>query len=94
MFRQHTNEILYFSTTVEFKINGVVYRPSICYQVPPMAKASLEKFEAKDKVKFHKTPVRFVNGAIAAAIEKQPVASVASVAEAVEIEKTTRKKNK
>lgn len=60
-----SNEILYFSTSVELKMNGVTYRPSMCYQVPPFARKSLQPFVDSGKVKFHDAPVHFVNGAIA-----------------------------
>ena len=78
MKRVHESEILYFSTTVELKINGVSYRPSICYKVPPLAKKSLEAFVKAGKVKFHKEPIRFVNGEISHKPKAQPVKEAAS----------------
>ena len=71
MFKRQANEILFFSTTTDLKMNGVTYRPSICYQVPPFSKKSLDKFAAEGKVTFYPEKVRFVNGA-AVAIKSEP----------------------
>ena len=89
MFKRQEEENLYFSTKVELKINGVVYRPSICYKVPPFAKKSLEEYGSK--VTFYKTPVRFVNGGLASAPVEQATA-VPSVVRADE--KTSKRKGK
>jgi len=94
MFNRQIDEVLYFSTKQELKINNVVYRPSICYKVPSLAKASLQKFEKDGKVVIYKTPVRFVNGAVVASPEIKPVSSVSSVAKEVAPTSSSRKKNK
>ena len=57
-------EVLYFSTTVELKMNGVIYRPAMCYAVPHFAKKSLQPFVDAGKVTFYNEPVHFVNGAV------------------------------
>jgi len=93
MFKRHNDELLYFSTKVELKIGNVVYRPSICYKVPPLAKASLNKFAADGAVTFYETPVRFVNGALAKVAEEQKAAGVPSVTRD-ETFKTAKKKGK
>ena len=70
---------LYFSTKVELKMNGVVYRPAMCYVVPPFAKKSLQPFADAGKVTFYDEPVHFVNGAVAhmtKEVEIKPVPSV------------------
>jgi hypothetical protein len=79
MFRP-MKEQLWFSTAVNLKIDGVTYRPSICYPVPPLAQTSLEAFVKQGKVKFYNKPVKFANGiaieipdAIPAAVMPQPV---------------------
>lgn len=63
MFKGQETEELYFSTKIELKIDGMIYRPSICYKVPTLAKRSLE---ANKNVTFYSFPVRFVNGKVAA----------------------------
>ena len=94
MFNRQNNEILYFSTKVELKIDGTVYRPSICYKVPTLAKKSLEKFVADGKVTFYTNPVRFVNGIVKYVPVDQVVESASSIVESSEPEKQTRKKGK
>lgn len=76
------NEILYFSTKVELKMNGVIYRPAMCYAVPPFARKSLQPFVDAGKVTFHNEPVHFVNGAIAH-ITKEVQTPVNSVIEEI-----------
>jgi len=78
MFKNKETELLYFSTKVELRISGVTYRPTICYKVPPFAKKSLDKLEAKGTVTFYKEKVRFVNGGPAkkTTVVSAPVASV------------------
>lgn len=71
MKRQEKKE-LYFSTKKILTINGVKYRPSICYPVPPLAKGSLEKL---DGVTFYERPVRFVNGAVASSAKNSDSAA-------------------
>ena len=73
------NETLYFSTKVELKMNGVTYRPAMCYQVPPFARKSLQPFVDAGKVKFHNEPVHFVNGAIAHINKEVQIVSVESI---------------
>ena len=88
MLQRQTEAVLYFSTTVDLQINGVVYRPSICYKVPPFAKKSLE---SKPSVTFYPTKVRFVNGAVAHTPKEQAVTGVSSY---VDEDKQMRKKSK
>jgi hypothetical protein len=91
MFNRLSDKQLFFSTTSELKIDGMVYRPSICYPVPSLAKKSLEKYAADGKVVFYPTKVRFVNGAVVIpATEK--TASVAAIVE--DTYKTSSKKGK
>ena len=82
-------EVLYFSTTVELKMNGVTYRPAMCYKVPPFAKKSLQPLVNAGKVTFHEAPVHFVNGAISPMATDLPVTPVDSINEEP---KTTKKK--
>lgn len=65
MLQRQSEKNLYFSTKVELKINDVVYRPSICYPVPSLARKSLEKYESEGKITFYENKVRFVNGVVA-----------------------------
>jgi hypothetical protein len=88
------DEQLYFSTKVELKIDGVIYRPSICYKVPPLAKRSLQKFVATGQVTFYNEQVRFVNGGVAKSPLKSEVVGVASVVRDVETTKSHKKKGK
>lgn len=90
MVNRQNDQKLFFSTKVELKIDGMVYRPSICYPVPSLAKKSLEKFEADGKVVFYPTRVRFVNGAVVIPSAEQ----TAGVSSIVEEEKTEKKKGK
>jgi len=92
MFKRKTDEQLFFSTKTELKIGNVVYRPSICYKVPSLAKGSLEKHAAKGLVTFYTEPVRFVNGALAQASSSQAAVSVSSIVRAPEETKLTKKK--
>lgn len=95
MFKRQTNEILYFSTIVELQINGMVFRPSICYKVPPFTKNSLDKLAAEKKVTFYTSPVRFVNGAVVSVKAEKPVVGVPSVIrEEMQEHLTSRKKRK
>jgi len=55
-------ERLWFSTSVDLRIDGVIYRPSICYPLPALAKRALDKYVAEGKVKFYTKQMRFVNG--------------------------------
>ena len=89
MFKSVDEKDEYFSTKVELKINGIVFRPSICYKVPALAKGSLEKYAAEGKVVFYPAKVRFVNGAVATNPVKQQ--GVASISEPV---KVTKKRGK
>jgi hypothetical protein len=85
MMRTHIDETLYFSTTVELKMNGVIYRPAICYKVPPCARAALEPLAAQGKVIFHKTMVHFANGAISHVPSVQPASGVDSIVEETKV---------
>jgi len=93
MFTRRDDKILYFSTKVELKIDGVTYRPSICYKVPALSKASLKKYEAAGKVTLYENPVRFVNG-IVTYMPTEQVSNVPSVVKETDTEKYTRRKNK
>lgn len=94
MLQRQSEKQLYFSTKVELKINGVSYRPSICYQIPSLARKSLEKFEAEGKVNFYEQRVRFVNGAVAIPpTDKRSVGVPSVVKENSEI-KNSKRKNK
>jgi hypothetical protein len=94
MFNRQNDEILYFSTKVELKINGTVYRPSICYKVPTLAKKSLEKFVAEGKVSLYTSPVRFVNGIVKFIPVNQATEGASSIVREDAPEKQTRKKGK
>jgi hypothetical protein len=94
MLKRHEDKLLFFSTKVELKISGTVYRPSICYKVPALAKASLEKQAALGKVTFYTSPVRFVNGIVKYPPAEQAVAGVASVNRSEEVDRPKRKKGK
>ena len=83
------NTTLYFSTKVELKMNGVTYRPAMCYQVPPFAKKGLQPFADAGKVTFYNEPVHFVNGAIAHMTKEVQIPAVESIVEEV---KPTKKK--
>ena len=92
-FNRQTDEILYFSTKTNLKINGMVYRPSICYKVPVLARVRILEYEKEGKVVIYKTPVRFVNGKVVYPSADQSSAGVASITRAVDPEtKTTSKK--
>ena len=75
------NETLYFSTKVELKMNGVVYRPSMCYVVPPFAKKSLQPFADAGKVTFYNEPVHFVNGGAVPIAKENAVVPVDSISD-------------
>ena len=93
MFKRQTNEILFFSTTTDLKMNGVIYRPSICYQVPPFSKKSLDKYAAEGKVTFYTEKVRFVNGAaVVTKTDKQSVGVPSIVRD--EMPQKTKKRGK
>jgi len=93
MFRKKGSELEYFSTKVELTINKVKYRPTICYKIPPFAKKSLDKLEAKGTVTFYKEKVRFVNGG--QATKTNVVASpVASIVRDAGVDKPTKKRQK
>lgn len=93
MFKRHEDKQLYFSTTVELKIDGMVYRPSICYPVPSLAKNSLKKYAADGKVVFYEQKVRFVNGKVVLPSNAEQKASVSSVVGSEEV-KPVKKKGK
>jgi len=92
MFKRKEDEQLFFSTKVELKINGMTFRPSICYSVPSLAKASLEKYAAQGKVVFHKEQVRFVNGAVAPLSAVQAFKGVESIGDNFDYSKPPKKK--
>ena len=94
MLQRQSEKNLYFSTKVELKINGVSYRPSICYRIPSLARKSLEKFEAEGKVIFYEQQVRFVNGAVAIPLADNKSAGVPSVVKENSEIKTSKRKNK
>ena len=94
MIERQTEEIKYFSTKVELKIDNVVYRPSICYKIPSLAKRSLEKYAAEGTVAFYTERVRFVNGAVAKSSSEQAGGSVPSVVRAFEEDKSSKRKSK
>jgi len=91
MFKRQNEQQLYFSTKSELKIDGMTYRPSICYPVPSLAKKSLEKYAADGKVVFYNSKVRFVNGAVNIPSSEQHVSVASIVGEEV---KETKKKGK
>ena len=91
MFKKINTEQLFFSTKVELLINGVRYRPSICYKVPTLAKASLEKFVLAGKVIFYKEPIRFVNGI---ATKKAPGKTAVAVPSVVRTTEPVKRKKK
>lgn len=91
MFKRQTEDQLFFSTKVELKINNTIYRPSICYPVPALAKKSLDKYAADGKVVFYPNRVRFVNGALAPAASSMSSAGVSSVVRTEEVKTTKRK---
>ena len=93
MFKRQEEKNLYFSTKVELKIDNVIYRPSICYPVPTLAKKSLEQHAAEGRVTFYNTRVRFVNGAIASMPVEQTTA-VPSVVSSVEESKPAKRRGK
>lgn len=94
MFKRQEEENLFFSTKVELKINDTVYRPSICYPVPSLARKSLTNYEAEGKVTFYKTRVRFVNGALAVPLTEKTSAGVPSVVREESEIKNSKRKNK
>ena len=94
MLQRQSEKNLYFSTKVELKINNVTYRPSICYQVPSLAKKSLEKYAAEGKVIFYEQRVRFVNGAVAQTPVDNITTGVASVVKENSEVKSSKRKNK
>jgi hypothetical protein len=94
MLQRQSEKNLYFSTKVELKINGVSYRPSICYQIPSLARKSLEKFEAEGKVIFYEQQVRFVNGAVAIPLTENKSTGVPSVVKENSEIKNSKRKNK
>jgi len=89
MFKRQSDEQLYFSTKVELKIGQTIFRPSMCYKVPSLAKGSLDKFAEKGVVTYYASPVRFVNGAVAIAPAGQKPIDVPSISEEV---KTVKRK--
>ena len=91
MFNRQSDKQLFFSTKSELKIDGMVYRPSICYPVPSLAKKSLEKYAADGKVVFYPAKVRFVNGAVVIP-SAEKTASVSAIVE--ETHKTSSKRGK
>jgi hypothetical protein len=94
MLGRQDKEPLWFSTGIELKINGVIYRPSICYEVPLFAKAALEEYAAKGKVKFYKKPVQFANGIEIDIPEIKPkISKTTGAPKQVERETKKRKKN-
>jgi hypothetical protein len=93
MLNRTEHKTKYFSTKSELKINGVVYRPSICYKAPALAMKSLEKFVEKGTVTLYDSPVRFVNGGVAKAPEQQITTGVPSVVRET-VEKPSKKKGK
>ena len=94
MLQRQSEKNLYFSTKVELKINEVVYRPSICYPVPPLARKSLERYASEGKVIFYENKVRFVNGAAAVPVSDKTATEVSSVVRDTVETKTTKRKNK
>jgi len=94
MFRRIEDKQIFFSTKSELKIEGMTYRPSICYKVPALAKKSLEKYAASGKITFYTEPVRFVNGVVQYPKVVAPVTGVASVVRDERIQKSGRKKGK
>ena len=93
MFKRDDHKQLFFSTKVELEIDGVKYRPSICYSVPPLAKKSLEKYVEAGKVIFYTEKVRFVNGA-AVAFASGQMTEVPSVIKNTPEAKTSRRNKK
>ena len=92
-FNRQTDEILYFSTKGELKIDRMVYRPSICYKVPVLARVRLLEYEKEGKVVIYKTPVRFVNGKVVYPAADQ-VSEVASITRDFPMQSTGKKKGK
>ena len=93
-FNRQTDEILYFSTKTDLKINGMVYRPSICYKVPVLARIRILEYEKEGKVVIYKTPVRFVNGKVVYPSADQTSAGVVSITREVEVDSKILHKKK
>ena len=92
MLDRKVDEVLYFSTRVELKIDNVLYRPSICYRVPVLARTRIQEYEKQGKVTIYTSPVRFVNGKVVYPVEKQESTGVTSIVREVEPVATTSKK--
>lgn len=92
MLDRKVDEVLYFSTRVELKIDNVLYRPSICYRVPVLARTRIQDYEKQGKVTIYTSPVRFVNGKVVYPAETQASAGVASIVQEKEVAATTSKK--
>lgn len=92
MLDRKADEVLYFSTRVELKIDNVLYRPSICYRVPVLARTRIQEYEKQGKVTIYTSPVRFVNGKVVYPVEKQESTGVTSIVREVEPVATTSKK--
>lgn len=91
MLARKDNELLYFSTKVELKIDGVIFRPSICYKVPPFARVSLEK---NKNVTFYPKQVRFVNGVVAPILNEKKKDVPSFVKDDGEVTTSKRKRKK
>ena len=92
--KRQEDEKLFFSTKKELKIDGVIYRPSICYKVPTLARRSLEKYEADRVVTFYPSKVRFVNGGLAPVPVEQVSAEVSSVVNTIDGSKTAKRRSR
>jgi hypothetical protein len=52
----------YFSVFVSLSINGVKYRPSICYPLSPLVEDAIEALAKKGQAAMYDGEVRFVSG--------------------------------
>ena len=93
-FNRQSDETLYFSTKSDLKINGMIYRPSICYKVPILARIKILEYEKEGKVVIYKTPVRFVSGKVVYPSTDKTSVGVASITREIEVDSKILSKKK
>jgi hypothetical protein len=53
---------MFFSVSVPMKIDGVLYRPSVCYSVPARAEKAVGDLVKGGRARLYQEEVRFISG--------------------------------
>jgi len=84
----------FFSVNIPLKINGKLYRPSICYKMTPELIRDVETLAKEKRINIHAEKVQYVSGAVSGIVREVRVHAPTVQAGPVPAEGIEIKKNK